>query len=134
MKNNRFSISIRYALMLLVFLLGLPAFGYDETVYEDGLKYDIDTYEGYAVCYGNGASGSIVIPSSIYSKNYKKYYPVTSIGESAFSDCSSLTSIKIPNSVTSIGKRAFSYCSGLTSINIPESVTSIDDYAFEGCI
>ena len=58
---------------------------------------------------------------------------MTSIGSSAFSGCSGLTSITIPESVTSIGNSAFSGCSGLTSITIPESVTSIGNSAFEGC-
>ena len=58
---------------------------------------------------------------------------VTSIGVSAFQNCSGLTSIVIPNSVTSIGERAFQNCSGLTSIEIPNSVTSIGNYAFYGC-
>ena len=58
---------------------------------------------------------------------------VTSIGQSAFHNCSDLTSITIPNSVTSIGSSAFSGCSGLTSITIPESVTSIGDMTFRGC-
>ena len=58
---------------------------------------------------------------------------VTSIGGYAFSGCSGLTSVTIGNSVTSIGYSAFSNCSGLTSVTIPNSVTSIESNAFNGC-
>ena len=58
---------------------------------------------------------------------------VTSIGSSAFSDCSGLTSVTIPNSVTYIGEYAFSGCSGLTSVAIPNSVTYIGASAFSNC-
>ncbi len=55
------------------------------------------------------------------------------IGDYAFSICSGLTSIVIPDGVTSIGGSAFSICSGLTSIVIPDGVTSIGESAFSGC-
>ena len=58
---------------------------------------------------------------------------LTSIGSNAFSFCTNLTSIEIPNGVTYIDSDAFSYCSGLTSITIPNSVTSIGSGAFSGC-
>ncbi len=90
--------------------------------YVDGyLVYADATKTTLLACYTT-ATGAITIPNS-----------VTSIGESAFRDCTSLTSITIPNSVTSIGFRAFYGCTGLTSITIPNSVTSIWEYAFSGC-
>ena len=51
----------------------------------------------------------------------------------AFSDCSSLSNIVIPNSVTDIGDYAFSYCSSLSNIVIPDSVTDIGNFAFSRC-
>ena len=62
-----------------------------------------------------------------------KGVPVTAIGDSAFEGCSSLTSVRIPDSVTSIGGHAFYECTGLTSINIPDSVKSIGYGVFSGC-
>ncbi len=61
---------------------------------------------------------------------------VTSVENSAFSNCSSLTSITILNGVTSIGSNAFKDCSSLTSITIPSSVTNIVSSSFapfSGC-
>jgi len=74
-----------------------------------------------------GNDNDITIPREIDGK------PVTSIGSYAFSCCSSLTSIAIPDSVTSIGNSAFAYCTSLASITIPDSVTSIGSYAFSCC-
>ena len=86
---------------------------------------DIDSNPlGYAhQLYVNGVEvKDLAIPNS-----------VTSIGDSTFSECSSLTSVTIGTSVTSIGERAFDGCSGLTSITIPNSVTFIGNLAFDRC-
>ena len=58
---------------------------------------------------------------------------VTSIGKYAFYNCTSLTSVTIPDSTASIGENAFALCKGLTSVTIPDSVTSIGESAFYGC-
>ncbi len=58
---------------------------------------------------------------------------VTSIGDSAFFDCTSLTRVTIPDSVTSIGNNAFRGCTSLTRVTIPDSVTSIGEEAFFSC-
>jgi len=58
----------------------------------------------------------------------------TSIGNGAFAERSSLTSVTIPNSVTSIGNYAFNNCYNLTSMDIPSGVTSIGSNTFYSCV
>ena len=58
---------------------------------------------------------------------------VTSVGDSAFELCTSLTSVTIGNSVTNIGFDVFNSCTSLTSVTIPNSVTSIGVNAFSEC-
>ena len=90
------------------------------------------TYKGTSYYqYSNEYTGSVVIPSSVTYNGTT--YSVTSIGGGSFRECTSLTSVTIPNSVTSIGSCAFFDCDGLTSVTIPNSVTSIENYAFYNC-
>jgi len=67
--------------------------------------------------------------SKAVTYNGKTYY-VTSIGDYAFFDCSSLTSITIPESVTSIGSSTFNGCTELNSVIIPNDVETISVKAF----
>ena len=118
--------------LILSVVFSTSASAYDVEI--DGICYNLNS-EGKTAevtFVDKNYSGEVVIPSSITSKG--KEYTVTSIGYRAFSDCSRLTSVTIPNSVTSIGRYAFTNCKGLTSVTIPNSVTSIGDYAFSGCI
>ena len=79
----------------------------------------------------NKYTGDVVIPEGVTYGDV--VYSVTSIGQSAFQDCTGLTSVVIPNSVTIIGQSAFQGCSGLTSVVIGNRVTSIGYSAFYGC-
>ncbi len=71
-----------------------------------------------------------IIPSSLKSVTVTGG---SSIGDSAFSEFSNLTTINLSDGVTTIGKSAFASCSGLTTVNIPDSVTNIGESAFSGC-
>ena len=89
-----------------------------------------NTYLGYIFGASSYSSNSSYVPSSL------KTVIVTggaSIASNAFSGCSGLTSINIPNSATSIGSYAFYNCSSLASITISNSVTSIGINAFQNC-
>ena len=126
-----------YVFLLVIFMsiTGYRAYAYDIAVKtSDGVTfyYNKINYpqKGYEVVGASPSSGNIVIPESVDGYKDSK---VISIGIQAFSGCTGLTSVTIPNSVTSIGWYAFSGCTGLTSIEIPNSVTGIEESAFSGC-
>ena len=98
----------------------------------DGLKYHIENGTATVTDVENKETlTTVTIPEKISYKG--KNYTVTSIRTYAFSNCTSLTSIEIPDSVTRIGFRAFYECTSLTSIVIGDSVTSIGEDAFYNC-
>lgn len=78
----------------------------------NGIRYALKDGKATVVEQSESISGAKVIPNQVTYKG--NTYSVTSIGSSAFSDCSSLTSIEIPSNVTRIGGWAFAYCSSLT--------------------
>ena len=93
-----------------------------------GVIYDLSDDKTYAIVVGYTGSATKVKIAEEYNG-----VPVKSIYDYAFSDCSNLTSVVIPDSVTSIGYEAFYDCYILSSVVIGESVTYIGGNAFCGC-
>jgi len=155
---NMISFKITMKKTFLYFLLAmLPLAANAEPVEVDKIWYELDEVDHTAVVVASGDepyAGAIEIPTSIYYD--KNYYIVKSIGESAFEECTELTSITIsegiesielgafyhccflesvviPKSVKKIGASSFSVCERLTNVSIPGSVTEIGEYAFDYC-
>ena len=111
---------------------------------EEGVLFNKDKTELIQYPIGNSRT-SYSIPEGVTTIGHSAFWDctgltsvtipegVTSIGSHAFYNCEYLTSVTIPEGVTSIGSSAFSGCTGLTSVIIPESVTSIGYYAFYNC-
>ena len=81
------------------------------------------TITGYA-----GTNIDVILPGTISG------YPVTAIGNAAFSNQYYIRSMLLPNSITSIGNQAFYYCDSLLSLPLPSNLTSIGDQAFQYCV
>ena len=119
--------------LLLFVLVLLPIVASADAVEIDGIYYNLVTKANQAevTSHPNRYTGNVVIPETVSYEGVE--YRVTSIAPYAFSSCSGLTSITIPNSVTSIGDGAFHSCSSLTSITIPNSIARIEGFVFDGC-
>ena len=130
--------------VMLILMMGVvgvtEGFAFDfEAVCPNGqtLYYQITDNENHYVTVVSSTfgyynlNGEMTIPDVVTNDGIS--YKVTGIGEYAFYECTSLTSLTIGNSVTSMGSCAFAKCTGLKSVEIPNSVTSIGECAFYRC-
>ena len=105
------------------------------TISGTGDMWNWDGPDPYAIFDGEAAAPWVKVNSGWVINAYKEVViqeGVTSIGDYAFNN-HRLSVVTIPNSVTSIGNSAFSGCASLTSVTIPNSVTNIGESAFKGC-
>ena len=122
MKKRLFSI----VLSLCIVMALMPQMVFAETTADGNFEYSV-TGDEVTITKYTGDATALTIPSTIDSKT------VTAIGESAFSFCTSIKSVTIPEGVTSIEKNAFFGCTSLESVTIPNGVTSIGGAAFYNC-
>lgn len=112
-----------------------PTMLYPDFLEEDEIAMPFTAMEIDGVQYNNIGYSDCFFEFNTTGTHIVKYTLVdnSEIGESAFEDCESVSSVIIPDNVTNINNLAFSHCTGLTSITIPESVTTINSMAFSHC-
>ena len=120
-------------------LTGMTSIDWGDGTTNSSLSHTYSIEGDYTIkVYGVTAIGDNVFKTSLSNPNYftRNIFiadSVTSIGNSVFRFCYSLTSVTIPNGVTNIGTFCFSSCYSLTSVTIPSSVTSIGEECFYSC-
>ncbi len=124
--------------MLMVFTIPNPVLAAADEFVDSGsgLKFkvlteDTATNTGTVQVIENNYSDSVyIIPDTVTYDSLT--YTVTGIGFGAFSNCTGLTSVSLPEHLTDIGNFAFDGCSSLGSIDLPDGMTGIGISAFRG--
>ena len=122
-------------LMVVMIIVTSNIFGKVRVETINGLRYRLNsTTKTATVISFNGRlnKDSLNVPRKVKASDHCLYL-VTSLGNSCFSGCTSLTFITIPSSVTSLGYECFERCTSLADITIPSSVTSLGNHCFYNC-
>ena len=133
---KKLSVVCAAGLVLCALMLCVGAFPWacayaDGTYTQDNIYY---TYQSDGTAYVSSVDSTITTANILSSFTVgDETYTVTSIGEQAFNNPKSLTSVTIPSTVTKISNKAFWNCPALTTVEIKGSVTSIGDYGFYNC-
>lgn len=127
-------IKLKLSLLAALLSMNIGIYAYDFEA--DGIYYNIlsETDKTCEVTSGSSSdayTGTVVIPKMVNHNNTD--YTVIAIGDYAFQNYATITSVTIPNSITEIGQGAFRNCSAIKSLTIPNSVTTIEKYAFVNC-
>jgi hypothetical protein len=121
--------------LLLTAIALISKFAVAQTFEVDGIAYnvtsDVEPYTVEVTSKEPKYTGDIIIPSQVLFEDVT--YQVTSIGDEAFSFCSSLYNVTMPNSILSIGDFAFKYCNQIQNLTIVESTNSIGEAFTWGC-
>ena len=125
MKHFNKALSIILILLLMLSYFSLLSLA-DEVLIEGDYEYTVTDEEATITKY-IGEDSDVTVPSMLGG------FPVTAIGDYAFSLNSILTSVTIPDGVVHIGLGAFAECTNFVRISIPASVESFGDGSFLSC-
>lgn len=123
---------VQVLLIMLFSVIVNSVYAYDFKA--DGIYYNILSAADKTCEVTSGDAkytGDVTIPSTVQYNG--RTLSVTKVGDNAFSSCTGLKSVAIPNSINNIGEYAFYNCTGLVSIEIPNSVTNLGDNVFDNC-
>ncbi len=119
-------------LTVVVLLCSTHLWAYDFEV--DNIQYTVISLDELTVEV-SGLSDEdvtqVIIPQTVEYRS--RELSVISIGESAFTNNTTLQSVSIPNTITTISSKAFQNCTSLSQVSLPESLTSLESSAFYGC-
>ena len=105
-----------------------------DTFMQSGIYYRVTGAKTVEVTYKNGDynsyRGRVEVPPTVTYGDVT--YTVTAIGERAFYESSSLTSVVLPNTIKEFKQEAFHVCNALEEINLPEGLTKMGTYSFGG--